>query len=176
MKTLSRFVLALLLLAPGALCVAAEPQAVRDTLVFVVRHAEKATGAESGDDPPLTPAGEQRALALAAALADAGISAIYSTDFRRTRATAEPLAERLDLAIGNYDAADPAKFAQELLAQPRGLSMLVVGHSNTVPALVHALSGEEIPAIADTDYTRLYVIALPAEGRARLMRLVVPGG
>src|SRR5690349_17252309 len=67
---------------------------MRDTLIttaIVVRHAERNTDWQ-GADPPLSPAGRERAEALAQALRDAHVDRIYVTHFLRNRATAEPLA------------------------------------------------------------------------------------
>lgn len=124
------------------------------TLVLLVRHAEKETGVE---DPPLSPAGMARARALAAMLADAGIEHIHSTDFRRTRGTAAPLARQLGLDVSLYDPGSPERLLDQLLAGGRHL---VIGHSNTVPELVELLGGDGGDAIDDAgEYDRLYMVA-----------------
>ena len=60
------------------------------SVVVLVRHADKAN--EPADDPPLTPAGKRRAQDLASALRNAGLTAIITTQFLRSRQTALPLA------------------------------------------------------------------------------------
>ena len=96
------------------------------TTVYIVRHAEKVDDTDSTD---LSPAGQQRAIALADRLAGRGIDAIFSTPYRRTRQTAQPLANRLNLPIAPYqNAADVANRVGEM----RRKSVLVVGHSNTI--------------------------------------------
>ena len=125
-------------------------------VVFLVRHAEK-TG--EGRDPALSEAGQARADELANVLADAGITAIYSSDYRRTRGTAEPLARRLGLEIMVYDPQQLESLAQ-ILGKSAGRT-LVVGHSNTTPELVALLGGEPGPAIDEAgEYDRLYSLTL----------------
>lgn len=144
--------------------------ATGDAVYIVVRHAQKATG----DDPPLTAEGEAHAQALAVALADAGVTAIYATPFRRTQATAAPLAARSGIVVTPYEPGDAAATAAAIrAAHPHG-TVLVVGHSNTVPELVGAFAGVDVPPMPDTDYTRMYAIVVGAEGRVRLLRLSMP--
>jgi phosphohistidine phosphatase SixA len=146
----------------------AAPAAVAGTTVIVVRHAERADDG-STRDPQLSEAGERRAAALAAALADAGVGAILVTQYQRTAATAAPLAERLAVpmevvATGNAtDAHIEALHAAVLERRGAGV-VLVVGHSNTVPALVRRLSGRPVPDLRDDEYGDMYVILLPAPG------------
>ena len=63
-------------------------------VVFLVRHAEQASGS---DDPPLTEAGQRRARALVTVLKDAGLTAIYVSELQRTMQTAEPLAQAFQI-------------------------------------------------------------------------------
>jgi len=151
------------------------PAATGATTVIVVRHAEKST--DDPRDPSLSPAGEARAKALSNVLADAGVSEIYTTHFKRTRQTAEPLARNLGVAIterpitAQNTGTHSADLAREILARGAGKSVLVVGHSNTVPDIVEALSGRTVAPIADSEYDHIYVLVIPAGGPARLMQL-----
>jgi len=126
--------------------------------VFLVRHAEKT---KDKDDPALTIAGQKRAQILADMLQDAGITHIHSSDYRRTRDTAAPLAQRLDIPVQIYDPRALIPFAEILMTQ--GGKHLVVGHSNTTPQLTWLLGGEGgTPIIEATEYDRLYIVtALP---------------
>lgn len=141
---------------------------------YLVRHAEKLTGdalSELPDprDPPLTQAGEQRAEALADLLADAEITRIWSTDTKRTRDTAQPLADRLGIEIELYDASDLGAFAAQLKREASG-HVLIVGHSNTTPGLAEALGADPGPPIVEaTEYDRLYVISLET-GQGEIQR------
>lgn len=128
---------------------------------FLVRHAEKE---ETGPDPHLSPAGRERAEQLAALLSAAGIDTVLSSDYHRTRETAEPLATRLGLEIEVYDPSALQELAQALLE--RGGRALVVGHSNTTPELAARLGGEPGPEIDEADeYDRLYLLTRDASGR-----------
>ena len=130
--------------------------------VYLVRHAEK----ETGDDPALTAAGQERAAALAQTLGDSTIQAIHSTNYQRTRQTAAPLAKSLGLIVELYDPRDLPAMAQKL--QAAGGCHVVVGHSNTTPQLVQLLGGEPGPEIVEaTEYNRLYVVTRSASGKVQ---------
>lgn len=145
----------------------------RDTLIVLVRHAEKAT--DDPTDPSLSSAGRARAQALAQVLAGSKVDAIYATQFRRTRDTAAPLAQSLNLEVQvrPIDVATAAGYSKELAEHIRrthaGQVVLVVGHSNTVPDLVAELSGVTVPPIAESEYTRLYAIGLDGKSAARVI-------
>lgn len=148
-RSLFGFVAALLILAA---CSAHPPH---EYTIYLVRHAEK----QAGDDPSLTPDGAARAALLAETLRDSGIVRIYSTDFARTRETAAPIAEAISVPVTFYDPSDLPAFADRLKSEP-GIA-LVVGHSNTTPALVEFLSGEPGPEINEAaEYDRLYVVRI----------------
>lgn len=127
--------------------------------VFLVRHAEKMTG----PDPVLTADGAVRADDLADLLIDANIERIHSSDYKRTRQTAAPLAERLGVDVELYDPRDLAGMAAQLKAD--GGRHLVVGHSNTTGELTEFLGGEGgAPIVEATEYDRLYVVTIGADG------------
>lgn len=141
------------------------------TLV-IVRHAEKTAVA---DDPGLTPAGKARAARLARMLAPVAADeqplAVYTTDYRRTRETAEPAAEtwRVDLRL--YTPGDAQAFAREIRRRHRGATVLIVGHSNTVPDLVDAFGGPSGIEIGDDEYDNLFVLTVPRFGAATTLRI-----
>src|SRR5438309_9653848 len=122
-------------------------------MIFLVRHAEKASSAE---DAPLSAAGEQRAQCLAKMLKDANIKQIYVTDVKRTQQTAAPLAKLLNITPTNTPAQDTATLLRNLCYGGTG-NALVVGHSNTVPFLIGRLKAGTIPAIADNEYDFMFV-------------------
>jgi phosphohistidine phosphatase SixA len=137
-----------------------DPAARHPVVIYLVRHAEKAS---SGKDSELTKGGRERALTLSRTLSDAGIDTIYSTDFKRTRDTAAPLAERLGLEIRIYDWDALEALATNL--QCAGGRHLVVGHSDTTPQLVGMLGGEPGPAVDERgEYDRLYVVTVGPDG------------
>jgi broad specificity phosphatase PhoE len=146
------------------------------TTVFVMRHAEKA--AVPGDDPPLSVAGENRALALAEHFGRApkglGLDCIIVSEFRRTQDTVRPLANRLGIPVIVVPAGDSARAAARALSEYRGGRVLIVGHSNTVPELVEELSGRKVPAMSDSEYGAVYVVAVPRFSRASVSRFDLP--
>lgn len=133
---------------------------------IVVRHAEKA---DASRDPDLSADGHARAQALAERLDGRDLVAIYATEFKRTGQTVAPAAAAHAIAVTPYPAAQPAtEFATKLkAAHPRG-SVLIAGHSNTVPAIVAALCACETTPTPDHEYDRLSIVQLDADGRARL--------
>ena len=126
--------------------------------LYIVRHGEKATA--PANDPPLTAAGQQRALALRDSLRDKKIGLIYSTNTLRTRSTAEPLAQTIGVAIKPYNTDTLWEVARYLTKLHR-TNVLVVGHSNTLLPLLDQLpvthQKKEIP---DSDYDNLFVVTV----------------
>jgi broad specificity phosphatase PhoE len=156
-----------------AACSRAEPQT--PTVVLVVRHAEKA--AVEGADPPISEQGKARAQTLARIAKDAGVNAIYCTQFRRTRETAEPLAVNSGVQINTMQVnrddtgAYVEQLADDIIDKHRGQTILVVSHSNTVPQIVERLSGTPVPAIKDDEYNNLFIVVMPAESAAKTIKL-----
>ncbi len=130
------------------------------TVIVLVRHAEKV---DASRDPELSPEGRERAELLATTLRDVGIERIHSTPYRRTESTAAPVAELLRVEVEGYDPRALATFAETL--RSAGGRHLVVGHSNTTPALVEALGGDpgELP-IDEAEYDRLYFVTIAGDG------------
>jgi probable phosphoglycerate mutase len=151
--------LALLACRPPAPAATEAPaEALPEATVFVVRHAEKATGSE---DPSLTEEGAARAARLASLLSDVELVGVHSTDTTRTRETARPTAEHHGLTVELYD---PPEDVVDKIVQRRG-AHLVVGHSNTVPSIVGLLDPQaEAPPIDDTEYNRLYMVVWTEAG------------
>lgn len=112
--------------------------------VFIVRHAEKA---DNSPDPPLSSKGKARAVELAKLLRNANIAAVYSSEFQRTVKTAEPLAQQLTLEIKKEFTGSADDFAKLLAARHANDTVLVVGHSNIVPALLKSLGFSPSPPI-----------------------------
>jgi broad specificity phosphatase PhoE len=162
----------LVLLALASLAVACSTSPRREVtqvpLTFiVVRHAEKAT--DDPQDPNLSVAGLARAVALAQRLRDAPLVAAYATEFRRTQQTARPAAEAHGLSVTAYFARGPAaESAAQWKQAHHGGTVLIVGHSNTVPDLVAALCGCTTQPMDDTEYDRLSIVRMDTAGRATL--------
>jgi phosphohistidine phosphatase SixA len=122
-------------------------------VVFLVRHAEKV---DNSKDASLSAAGKKRAHELARKLRDAGITAIWATEFHRTQDTGKPLADALHLTMKMHPANDSKGLAD--LLQKDGGRPLVVGHSNTLPEIAKALGATMAP-LRDDEYDALFVVA-----------------
>jgi phosphohistidine phosphatase SixA len=105
------------------------------TTVYIVRHGEKVDETDSTD---LSPAGFARAAALADTLAGRGIDSIFSTPFRRTRQTVEPLAKRIGVNVVNYPP-KPVEAIADRVSRIRNKTVVVAGHSNTILEIAKGL-------------------------------------
>jgi broad specificity phosphatase PhoE len=147
--------------------------ATTTTIVVLARHAEK--DLSSIQDPPLSAEGEQRAERLAQMFGRGKgvgrIDAIYVTDARRTQQTAAPLAERLGKQAIVVPAADTKGLVSRVMREHQGDSVLIVGHSNTVPELIHDFGDIDVPPIGDDEYDTLYVLSIPSFGHATVLRM-----
>lgn len=135
----------------GLAIVTSLPARAQEVLILV-RHAEKL---DNSHDTPISPAGATRAHALADKLRDAGITSIWTTEFRRTQETAKPLADALGLKPHVHAANDSKGLAEAL--RKEGGRALVVGHSNTLPEIAQ-LYGVKMQQPRDDDFDGLYLI------------------
>jgi imidazolonepropionase-like amidohydrolase/phosphohistidine phosphatase SixA len=140
---------------------AAKPQQQQASLafpgsVYVMRHLQKG----EGEDPPLSAEGAENARRLPALFAADKPAAIYVSPTRRARETAAPLAAALGIAPKSYDPANPAALIQAVSSE-KG-TVLIVGHSNTVPDIVERLGGARPAALSDSDYGDIWQVSGPA--------------
>lgn len=136
-------------------------QAAAQSTVFIVRHAERADDAAGAKpsmaaDPDLSGEGRTRADSLATLLKDAGITTIFSTEFKRTQQTATPLAKSLNVRVTTVSSKEPATLTEQVKAA-KG-NVLVVGHSNTVPDLLKALGVDTPVKMGESDYDNLFIV------------------
>ena len=136
------------------------------TTVVLTRHAEKG----AGEDPGLTEAGRARAQTLAGLLARAGVDAIFVSEARRTRETAAPVAAAAGIEPIVVSAKEMGSLVDLLKGHHKGEVVLVVGHSNTIPAIAGAL-GEDIGAISEADYGGLWIVSFSRLRGTRLIEL-----
>jgi broad specificity phosphatase PhoE len=146
---------------------AGDPSPAVKTIV-VVRHAE-AEPDSVGPDRPLNPQGRQRALELARVLGESRPTAVYTTPLPRSRLTAEPLARAAGAPVIALD--DTAKTLAALAAAPWGTTLVVIGHSNTVPQLVSGLTRQPFPANEKVAHDRMWVITLGRDGAISTLQL-----
>ena len=135
--------------------------------IYLVRHAEK----DEGKDPVLTKKGESRAQQLAYLLGEANITKIYSTQYNRTKQTAQPLVDKTGLSLEYYDPRQLQEFALKL-KMIKG-NILVVGHSNTTPQLTELLSGQKTKELTEADYGDVYQVSLIA-GQSSVQHFQIP--
>ena len=166
------FLLVLLVASAGGLSATAMAQAPVVTTVIVVRHAEKAN--QPANDPPLTPAGKERAKALATAVKDAGVTAVITTQFQRTRQTAEPTAAEFHLTpevvAAKGSVADHAAAVAQAVMLHAGGTILVVEHSNTVADVVAALGAPRPADVCDAEYDRMEIVTIQWGGKAGVIQ------
>lgn len=148
----------------GTCSLSAIAQKDSSTTIILVRHAEKDTtvaGSTSMQaDPPLSAQGKNRAERLVEIVKNYPIQAIFSTKYNRTRSTVMPLAAKLGIEIQTYEPGKQADLAT-LLKAWKGKTILVVGHSNTVPGLVNLLtSNSNYPNLGDNEYDKIYIVRL----------------
>ncbi|NQZ21688.1 MAG: histidine phosphatase family protein [Colwellia sp.] len=128
--------------------------------IYMVRHAEKIKDMK---DPSLTQCGQFRAKQLASLLEKANIKAIYSTRYKRTMATASPLALQQKLAIKNYAPNKLEQLALQLIKAKE--NVVIFGHSNTTPQMAELLSQVSVEPIAEHQYRGLYQVVVSGESR-----------
>lgn len=142
------------------------------TTVYLVRHAEKVPSIPGEIDPSISAAGKVRAKALAARLGTAGVTAIVTTQFRRTHETAEPLAIAIGVIPEVITAGRPgdADSTAAFVFRRRGEKVLIVGHSLTIPGIIGALGGPKLANLCESQYSDLFIMFLPPSGPAQLVR------
>lgn len=128
--------------------------------LILVRHAEKAK--DGTRNPDLTKAGRERAERLKELLKKEGVATIYSTSYKRTMQTAQPLADFLQQEIQGYNAREVTSLF-EMMAKNQSEKILIVGHSNTVPAMLTLLDGQAREWIAEQEYDNIYRLKVKGE-------------
>ena len=148
--------------------------------VFLIRHAERED--EPRQDPPLKKEGVARSQELARLLGSAGIKAIYTSQFARTKLTAEPLATKLGLTVApislKISPTNPRQIAEEsttevvtkIMERP-GENVLVVGHSNSIPDVIKMLGGDVVPTIDERKFDDLFIVTVYAKGKAKVTQI-----
>ena len=167
-----------------AMVVFCQPAVAQDQFkpitVFLIRHAERED--EPRQDPPLSKDGVARSQTLARLLSSAGIKAIFTSQFTRTKQTAEPLATKLGINVTPFtlksNPSNPRQIAEESTAEVTnrilehaGESVLVIGHSNSIPDVIKMLGGDFIPTIDERKFDDLFIVSVYAKGKAKVVQL-----
>ena len=138
------------------------PEATVNTTYYLIRHAEKDRSDPANKNPELTPEGIQRAQNWAKYFENIKIDQIYSTHYNRTMQTAENTASEKKLSIKSYDPSN--LYSAEFKKLTQGMSVLIVGHSNTTPQFVNAIIGEDkYSDIDDNENGLLFVVRLTGD-------------
>jgi broad specificity phosphatase PhoE len=131
------------------------------TTFILVRHAEK--GNDGTKDPDLNEAGLMRAQSLAKLMQATKVDAIYSTPYKRTRNTVSPLAKEKGFDVLEYNKIEVMDI---LLKKYQGGTLIICGHSNTVPALANYLIGKDsYKAFEDSDYGNIIIVSVVERGK-----------
>ena len=140
------------------------------TTVILIRHAEKVID-PNNPDVDLSPAGQERAQELVRMFADSGVNAIYATQYKRTQETVKPLSDRLGLPVTVVNSSGTSELVRQIHADHRGQTILVSGHNNTVPEIIAALGGPQLPVIPESEFDNLYVLTVYRTGKAKLVKI-----
>lgn len=150
-------------LSSGSMDEANEQPMQETTKYYFIRHAEKDGSDPQNKDPELSAAGQQRAGQWSEFFKDVQFDMILSSDFKRTRTTASKIAASQDKEVQLYDARklnDP-----DFQEKTKGKTVLVVGHSNTNPAFVNLILGEQkYQALDEEEYGSLFIVTVSPEG------------
>lgn len=168
MKHLLCFVTLLLIFKTS---VAQVPEGISSkTKIYLVRHAEK----DTGNNPQLTAAGRRRAGDLLQTLQNKNVQRIYATQYRRTQQTGDSLRIQLqiDTLLYKADTTGQGIYDKIIAAGDAGKTILIIGHSNTVPRIIRKLGAVNFPVadIPDMEFDNLYLITYK-KGRAKVKQL-----
>lgn len=174
MHTTKRFFFPLISLIFLAFFTACFPdQAISQTTLILVRHAEKASS--PANDPHLTEFGKKRALLVRDMLSEEKISAIYTTPYNRTRETVQPLADATNIEIIEYDPRrDSGEFLEDVIANNEGGTVVISGHSNTIPMMLNELAGNaSYEQFDESEYDNMFVATTSSLGKASVLHLTI---
>lgn len=162
---MKKILLSTLLISLAVLAIAQD-----QTTFILVRHAEKAD--DGTRNPPLNEAGIIRARSLADLLINQEIAALYSTPYKRTQETLQPIADAKEIEVEEYDPRASSDWLKTLVEKHSGKTVIISGHSNTIPSLANSLLGTEtFSQFDDSDYSNLIIIVTDEVGKGKLVRL-----
>ena len=141
------------------------------TTLILVRHAEKKIVPPENKDPDLSPAGQARAEELVRMFSETGVTAIYATQYKRTQQTVKPLADKLGLPVTQVEAKKTSELVKDIRARGAGQVIFIAGHNNSVPEIIAASGGPQLPIIPETEYDNLYILTVQRDGSARLLKM-----
>ncbi|QNJ99208.1 SixA phosphatase family protein [Constantimarinum furrinae] len=132
------------------------------TTYYLIRHAEKDRSDTSNSDPELTPEGHERAKRWAKYFSDKELDLIYTTPFVRTMQTVLYTASEQNIEPKRYD--PTSLYSEEFKKNTVGKNVLIVGHSNTTPAFVNAIIGDNrYPEMDDYNNSSLFIVRIKGD-------------
>lgn len=145
-----------------SMTITAFSQKEEKTTYYLIRHAEKDRSDKTDKNPELIKKGKDRAKKWSKLFEELQLDAIYSTDYNRTLQTAAPTAKSKKLSVQKYH---PSNIdMQAFLKETKGKSVLIVGHSNTVPSFTNKLIGNgKYLNIDDNDNDNLYLVTIEGD-------------
>lgn len=159
MKYLSLFLLITLL---GCNSKVKPQETSAQTTYFLIRHAEKDISNPENRNPELTEDGIRRAEQWAQILDEYDVDFVYSTDFIRTIETAKPTAENSKTEIIIYNPS--TIYSDDFITKTKGKTTLIVGHSNSTPALVNTIIGKDkYPQLDESVYNKMYKVVIDGD-------------
>jgi broad specificity phosphatase PhoE len=139
--------------------------------VILVRHAEKKIVPPENKDPELSQAGIARAQELVKMFGGSDIKVIYATQYKRTQQTVKPLAEKLGIPITQVDAKKTAELVKQIRSRNAGQVIFIAGHNNSVPEIIAALGGPQLPIIPEAEFDNLYILTIQSDRSATLLKM-----
>jgi broad specificity phosphatase PhoE len=149
-------------------CLAQSPDNAKPTTLILIRHAER--GNDGSNDPPLAEEGTKRAVRLAETLKNTNITAIFSTNYKRTKSTIAPLAQAKGLEVKVYEPMKEEEL-KKIVNENKGGTVVICGHSNTTPWSANFLTGEKLENFADTDYGNILIVTFWDFGKTSMTRI-----
>lgn len=132
---------------------------------YIVRHAEKENDSESSG---LSQAGIERGVALEKYMADKKLDTVFTSEKRRAVLTGLSVSLPQSLPQVTLDQSPQSKldnFIAKLMNIKTNKNILVVGHSNTIPGIIHGLCNRQIPSITETEYGNLYIVTIKGDNK-----------
>lgn len=133
----------------------------KTTTIYLMRHADTNPGTDQ-----LNNAGQTRAQELIRVLEHANLAEIYASEFQRTQQTVAPLAQHFAKTPHIFNADDVSGLVQHIRSHHADEQVLVAGHSDTVPLLIAAFGGEQIPDLQPREFDKLFVVTITKLSRA----------
>ena len=126
------------------------------TIIYFIRHAEKEA---SSPNPELSEEGIIRAVRWTTYFEKIPIAVFYTTLTQRTQMTCSTIATSKQKDMFFYDASTFS--IQEIITKHTGKTILVVGHSNSIPKQINSFLGEEVyPQMDENEFGNLYTLTI----------------